>query len=240
MYKILFFVHLWVMTMVALPIQSIEVNYDITYAVFGKIGESKAILTIDQNRYKIHIEAKATGIAKLMSHQRYEVYNSEGIVYENNLIPSKFTASIKKGDNFTITNHYHFDYEQKKIKHIETTTEGQNTKQHKNEILPFFAHNDILTLFFNLKYYLKKDNCAHKGCKFTAIGANEKDAKVDIYNVDLKTNNLSVILHRRIFASKEGKINIHLTPEGLCADAILKDVIFFGDVKAKATKIVTK
>ena len=31
---------------------------------------------------------------------------------------------------------------------------------------------------------------------------------------------------------------VHLVPQGICDSALLKDVIFFGDVKAKATKIV--
>ncbi len=236
MQKILLLAHFLVFSALASSVQPVIAEYDISYAIFGKIGETSAKLDINEDQYTIMIEAKASGIAKLMSHSRTEFYESKGIISDDSFIPLVFTAKVKKGDRLALTHRYHFDYENKQVRHLEILGD----KQTKDEILPYFAHNDILTLFFNLKSYLKEHDCADNGCTFSAIGANEKDAQVDIYNVNLESNDLTVVLHREIFASKEGKIDIHMTPRGLCSDALLKDVIFFGDVKAKATKIIYK
>jgi hypothetical protein len=213
-------------------------KYDISYAIFGTIGESEAKLVIDpdRKRYTITIEAEAKGLAKVMSNRRIERYISSGIVKKSLLIPQQFETLTKKGKYFQERHIYRFDRKEKKIIH-ETYVVDKDREKRSKEQLSFWAEDDILTLFFNLHHYVKQGICAGSFCKLAAVGANDKDGDVDIAPTE---KYLKVILHRRIFASKQGEIYLHMRKDGIADFAMLKDVIFFGDVKAKATTIRKK
>ncbi len=214
----------------------LHVRYDISYAIFGTIGVSDATLTIDpeKKQYTIQIKAHAKGLAKLMSNGRVELYESHGVIKKGILIPQRYETLTKKGRHFEELHRYRFDHKARKIFHKHQIKTADNT-QMTEEVLPYYARDDIQTLFFNLKKYVQSGVCHKNGCTLRAVGANDKEGRVDI--VPAKKNMLKVILHRRIFASKRGEIYIHLTKEGFSDYAMLKDVVFFGDVKAKAIKI---
>lgn len=216
--------------------QVLHVHYDISYAIFGVIGHSDARLIIDPDtrKYRIEINASASGLAKVMSNGRAESYESIGVVKGGVLIPHLFITRTRKGSHYEEVHRYRFDHLNKKLFHAVEIRHNGKRKMRK-EVLPYYAKDDIQTLFFNLKKYVEKGICQAKRCTLRAVGANERDGSVDI--APAKKKMLKVILHRRIFASKQGEIYIHLTDEGISDYAILKDVIFFGDVKAKATKI---
>jgi hypothetical protein len=212
---------------------TLKAEYAISYAIFGKIGKAEARLRIENNRYHIEIRAEATGIAKLMSNQRIEQYSSSGIVVNKRLEPEHFIVKTRKGKYFKEEHHFFFNHLQKRVKHITYITTKEERKE-KEELLSYYARDDILTLFFNLRFYLH-DRCKTGKCTLVAAGANEKDGRVDI--ISLGRNRFKVILHRRIFASKQGEMEIHINEMGICDFALLKDVVFFGDVKANTTKI---
>ena len=105
-------------------------------------------------------------------------------------------------------------------------------------------------MFFNLKYILGKDFKTKEQIRLIAVGASDKDGKIDINShVDgsiaklLEENNhlLSVVLNQKIFASQKGEMFINLNDDGICTSALLKDVIMFGDIRGKLKKLkVTK
>lgn len=217
----------------------LHVRYAISYAIFGTIGFTEATLKIDpvKQRYTIDIEARARGLAKVMSNGRIEHYQSRGVVHEGMLRPQVFTTVTQKGVRFEERHRYRFDHGSQKITHMHRLKNGEDLKV-TEELLPYYAKDDILTLFFNLKKYVTQGVCRKSRCTLTAVGANDKDGRIDIFPA--KGEMLRVLLHRRIFASKQGELYVHLTKEGFSDYALLKDVIFFGDVKAKAIKIARK
>ncbi len=208
--------------------------YRITYGLFGQIGLSRSSLIRQGDHYHVEIRAEATGIAKVMSGGRVESYASYGVIKKGKLIPQRFVIRTKKGKHFFEEHRFVFDHLARKVRdyHRVKTDEGEVTHE---TTLPFYAPDDILTLFFNLPFYLKQSCKAQKRCLLYAVGANDKNGLVTI--TPLGNRRFRVVLHRRIFASKEGEMFIHLTKEGLCDRALLKDVVFFGDVKAKAITI---
>jgi len=44
---------------------------------------------------------------------------------------------------------------------------------------------------------------------------------------------LIVFINQKIFASKRGELYLDLNDDGICTKAVLKDVIFFGDIRGK-------
>lgn len=235
--------------------KTFEASYQITYGAFLDLGIAKAKLNIDENKYLIEVEAKTTGIAKYLTNNRIEKYKSEGRIIDNKFFPNKF-EKIKKDNLKSRIKKYNFDYKKKKI-FVKTINEGIK-KEINNELklvektfhnenldeLKFFANNDLLSLFFNLNKiiaYKYQENYT-----FTAVGANKNDGKINLLipsknkSEELnqvmekpKERKLIVTINQKIFGSEKGELLLSLNNEGFCTLAILKDVVFFGDIVGK-------
>jgi len=228
--------------------QSIEAKYKVTYGFLGEVGYSKAKFVKNSNSYKIEVTAKATGLAKILSNGRKERYISEGVVKNGILIP-KIYKKIRENSKKKDIKIYRFDHDKKKIYvHIERYRDKKlDTK--KDEILNYYAKDDILSLYFNLKKYVNlKDEKGKKS--FFAVGGNRKDGKVDVEipkGENLKKIKkllgeedglfLIVTIYQKIFASKKGKLYIVLNDKGIAKKALLKDVILFGDITGILEKL---
>lgn len=112
----------------------------------------------------------------------------------------------------------------------------------------FFASDDILSLFANLKTYLGGDFEEVAPIKLFALGGDKKDGHVEVYTPKDKTieselgsdgHILVVLINQAIFSSEKGELFIKVNDDGVALNAILKDVLLFGDVgmKLKTLKI---
>ena len=240
MRKLLFFF----MLAVGLFAKTIEAEYKVSYGFFGKVGSAKAILKKNESNYTIEVSAKATGFAKFLSNGRKEFYKSEGVVEKGLLKPLLF-QKIRSSNNKKDIKTYHFDYKAKKISvHIERYRQGKKISE-SDTLLPFFAKNDILTLYFNFIKFLKPGWQLYH---FRAVGGERKTGRVDVALPSpkelaqikklMKEDGLyiTVILHQKIFSSKEGKLYLVLDKDGITKKALLKDVILFGDIVGKLVK----
>ncbi len=228
--------------------KTITAEYKVSFGIFGRIGIAKAVLKVDKNNnYKISIEAEAKGLAKVLSGGRIEIYKSEGKVIKGKLLPYEYLG-ITKTNSKRREKLYLFDHKHKKITMIKfRTKDGKTTKS--SETLKYFANNDILSLFFNIRYYL--NNFKFRGKKVLyAVGANKKDGRVDIIapvgkeleklkqDVGKKNGHfLIVFINQKIFASKRGELFLDINDEGIATKAVLKDVILFGDIRGELKKL---
>lgn len=215
-------------------------TYEVSYGIFDTLGIADARFEIrDDQTYTIRIEARTTGIAKTLSNNRIEVYESHGIVQDGRLIPQKY-AKTRRTDSKKSIKIYTFDHENKTV--WRETIEKDEWEKVKND---YYATEDILSLFFNFKHYMK----SRQDRTFSAIGGNKKDGRIDVVFPDRQTLQemkqklemdggefLKVILNDRIFASARGELLINLGSDGLCDKAILEDVLLFGDIVGKRVK----
>ncbi len=103
----------------------------------------------------------------------------------------------------------------------------------------------MMTLFLNLPIHIKEKYTAKK-YQYKAIGADRKNGRVDITipsQEHLKQILQSVgegqegdwysrvVMHRKLYQSKQGELDVRIGQEGLVEKAVLKDLIFFGDVR---------
>ncbi len=232
-----------ILSVLYLDAKSITATYKVSFGIFGSIGKAKAVFWSDHKRYKISIVAKATGLAKVLSGGRVESYESKGKVIRGILVPDSYKG-ITKTHSQTREKLYLFDHKNKRVKMIKIKTkEGKTTKS--QEYLKYYANNDILSLFFNIKYYLSDFKFTGEK-KLYAVGANKKDGRVDIIvptgekleslKWDLgekKGYFMKVFINQKIFASKRGELLLDLNDKGICTKAVLKDVILFGDIRGK-------
>lgn len=234
--------------MTFLNAKTIIATYKVDFGIFGKIGTAKAVLHIGKKGdYKVSIEAKATGFAKVLSGGRIEKYKSEGRVVSGMLVPHEYLG-ITKTSSKTREKLYIFEHQNKKIKMLKFTIKNGKVAK-SQEYLKYYADNDILSLFFNIRKYL--DNFKFKGKKVLyAVGANKKNGRVDLIapvgkelerlKSDLgrkKGHFLKVFINQKIFASKRGELFLDINDDGICTKAVLKDVILFGDIRGELVKL---
>lgn len=242
-------------------IKNADVIYDISYGIFGKLGVSTAtIKTKKDNSYTIDMKAQATGFAKYLSGELVEIYKSTGRYENNRFKPDYFKKTTKQHDKTKIVE-YKFNYTTKKIlltstiiekkyenideldlltSHFdkEFTWETTTTKRQ----LEYWANEDILSLFFNINFYIKDVNKQTEKSIITVGAGSSRGGKIDIEVtvgedkkaiadiLETNKNILIVRIYKDIFTSKNGELYISLNEKGLCNRAILKDVLFFGDV----------
>jgi len=212
----------------------ISATYEVSYGIFETLGIADARLeTRDDDTYMIRIEARTTGLAKLLTNNRIETYESHGSIVNGQLIPKKY-IKIRRTDSKKTTKIYTFDHVNKTV--WRENIQSDEWDRVKND---FYAPEDVLTLFFNFKNHLK----LRQDREFYAIGGNTKDGRIDVkfpkngsllemkQKLELENGDfLKVILNDRIFSSAQGELLINLEGSGLCEKAILEDVLLFGDI----------
>jgi len=227
--------------------ERVSAHYDVSYGVLGKIGIAKAILNKTQKTYSIDIHLEATGLAKLLSNNRKERHLSKGHMKDGLMISDLYQVIKSYGDT-VINKEYWIDHRKKKvIKKYEKYLKGKLVKKEINT-LDFYAQDDLLTLYFNLDTAIK-DKTKAKRYIFKAIGAERQKGKVtliipsknkiQLYKKILGSDSAwyaTAIIHQKIFSSKEGRLMLGVAKDGITNKAVLKDVIFFGDIRAVRTK----
>jgi hypothetical protein len=175
--KIFFVLVLTFSTVVAFDFKHIEVEYRASYGVLGEVGEATAVLEIEEDRYKIYVEAQSTGWAKWVTSGRKERYESRGLIKDGLLLPSLFIKDRIWGEK-TERKRYAFHHDTEKIHTLLTKVDGIKTEETRN-LLSFYAKNDILSLFFNLPQLIGKEMQTAKK-EFVAVGASRATGMVTI------------------------------------------------------------
>ena len=223
--------------------ETIKAQYSVSYGLFGEIGIAKAFLRKDQNTYVIDIKLESTGLAKTLSKGRKERHISTGHI-ENGLMVSESYKVIRSYASKTVTKEYLIDHKNKKV--VKNYKKEENNKQvsSRSEVLEYYAKNDLLTLYFNLDT-LVKDKTNPQTYQFSAVGAEKQNGNVTLiipkknqlgdYKKTLGNHSAwyaTAIIHQKIFSSEEGKLLLGVGADGITNKAVLKDVVFFGDIVA--------
>lgn len=233
---------------------NISAKYKVTFGIFGEIGIAKTNLHVDdKNHYIIKLHAKTTGMANFLSGNREEWFVSSGKVDEQGiLIPDYYEKIVQRqtrantsDDSLIIKKdikRYTFSHDKKEMK-METTKHRGESVGYQTRKGDYYAPNDLLSLFFNLKNMLVSLEIKEPA-KFYAVGANKTDGRIDV--VPLKDperikkefdwddgHMMKVVINQKIFSSDKGELLVNLGDNGLCKQAVLKDVLFFGDIRGE-------
>lgn len=221
---------------------SYKSKYEITFGIFGTLGYATTVLNKTDQTYYIKMEANSVGLAKVLSNNRNEIYESGGKVIDGVLVP-RFYKKTKTNNRYIKIKHFTFDHKNKKV-YLEKNEYNYSTKESTNskEEYKFYANNDILTLYFNILELIKISESNHM--VFHAIGGKKENGRIDVEKLQekekLKTQELletksdtllKVTINQKIFSSKKGELFISIGDDNLCSIALLKDVILFGDIK---------
>ncbi len=218
--------------------KEVEAEYKVSYGIFGSVGKSWAKMESNETNYTIEVVGKATGLAKILSNSRVEKYTSQGFV-ENGLFRPLLFVKTRQNSYKKDIKKFIFDYHKKRITIERHIYRNGKLIQHSFEHTPFFAKEDILTLYFNIHHYLKPHIYSYT---FHAVGGDRHTGRIDVIMehgerlhqlqklLGVHGLYLTVILHQKIFASKQGELHVAIGKDGVAKKALLKDVIAFGDI----------
>lgn len=245
----------------SLQAATISALYDISFSIFGKIGESKVSFEYDDHFYHIHTEGYLTGTAASIGQNRREIHDSYGTI-ENGILKPDLYKKVRLSNTRDEETYYVFDHAANTIekhrfrKKCYTDTEfdaatmsivevEKTQSSSSAELLPYYAKDDLLSLFFNIRTYLK--GIPRGKQKITqAAGAKDDKGEMLIKNpagakrlelAELMPQNedrfITVVINQDIFSSDKGELYINLDSNYLAEEAMLKDVLLFGDVRGR-------
>lgn len=239
---------------------SIQAKYDVSFSVFGKIGEAKVSFETYGHFYHIAIDAGLTGAAASLGQHRREVHESFGIIRDNLLVPELY-KKIRRADHRHEDTYYVFNddgnidkyrFREKKVNGsrfdvnlFKIVEEPRIEKSDSFETLPFRSENDLLSLFFNVRTLLKN---LPKGERQTikVVGSKSDDGSMLLTNPagdkrlelgelmpEHEDRFVTVVINQDIFESEKGELYINLDSDYLAKEAMLKDVLLFGDIRGQ-------
>ena len=243
MKKLLLLLGLFLLTSVT-HAETITANYKVEFGVFGEIGVANATLTRDENSYEIDVELEATGISRTLSGNRKEHHISKGHI-ENGLMVSDLYQVIKSHGSKSTNKIYRFDHTTKTVtKEYKRWKDGKQDRD-KTTTLDHYSKDDLLTLYFNLENKIG-DKKASNAYTFEAIGAEKQNGNVSVQipstselpeftealGADESSWYARAIINQNIFSSDRGELLLRIGEDGVTEKAVLKDLIFFGDIRA--------
>ncbi len=251
MKKIFFYMWLLFLAVLILDAEEIEARFDVSYGVFGKIGVADAVLHKGSTDYTIEIKLHATGLAKLLSRNRKERHISKGHFEDGLMVSDRYEVHKSYGHTRT-QKVYMVDHHKRKVRKVFEKFKKGKLVQKEDFFLDFYSKDDLLTLYFNLDSAIV-DKYQPKTYRFQAIGAENQGGMVSVvvpskeetanYQKLLGSDAVwyaTAVIHQKIFSSKEGRLMLAVGKDGITNMALLKDVIFFGDIRAKRLKEVQR
>ncbi|HHD75506.1 MAG TPA: DUF3108 domain-containing protein [Campylobacterales bacterium] len=240
-----FILLLILLNFVTLHAETIKADYKVEFGIIGEIGVANAVLTRDEKRYEINVKLKATGLADTLSGGRSEQHISRGRIENGVMISDYYQITQTQGSKMS-NKLYTIDHENKKV--LKTSKRWKNSKVilDSNQTLEYYAKDDLLTLYFNLDKKIE-DKFKAKDYTFIVVGAEKRKGKVEVtipdeerskeYKEALgsgeKTWFAGAIIHQQVFSSDKGELLLKIGDDGITQKAVLKDLILFGDIRAK-------
>jgi len=225
--------------LLTLHAEVVEARYAISYGVLGRIGTTTLRLNVQHGRYRIDAEAGLEGIAALLARHHTERHTSRGLVNgSGRLVPDRYDT-LRTMDNYRRTQRYLFDRGHRRILLRQQLDRNETRGRFLTETvprhyrfarrLPYWALNDLLSLYFNARSALERMANGGK-IHFDAVGSRDGVVRIE---KEQRPSEFVIYVNQDIFRSREGKLHISVDREFFVKSAVLKDVFLFGDLKVE-------
>jgi len=219
-------------------------DYSVEYGIIGEIAKVHATMKINKNNYVIDAKLKVIGaIANKVTDNLKERHISKGHIFKGRYITDMYQM-IKSYGKINSTTIYITNHKKKTVSR--QYREWKNGKLIVNQKvkLKYYASQDLFNIFLNLPQYKKQK----RGKKYErkVVGADRKNGSVllsiPIKKEANKIKNLlgkkkkgewyaKLIMQRQLYDSKKGELALKIGKDGMLETAVLKDLIFFGDIR---------
>jgi len=225
--------------------RNIEADYSAEFGIVGEVARAHATLTSKGKAYTLDAFISAVGIiAKTVTDNLKERHISNGHIV-NGLLVTDVYQMIKSYGMYSSTTIYRVDHKKKRVTRHYIKWKKNREIINEKVTLGYYGINDLMTLFLNLPKQIKKKHKS-KNYRFTVVGADRKNGRVDVIipsdNALKQMKDLvgegkkedwysKIVMYRKLYNSQKGELEVRLGKEGLVDKAVLKDLIFFGDVR---------
>jgi len=224
--------------------KTIEADYSVEFGIVGQVGKVHASLTSDGRYYMIDANVSAMGIAKVVTDDLKERHISKGYVVKGILVTHMYQM-IKSYGEYTSTTIYKTDHEKKRVTRRDKLWKYGKLVSDRKITLDYYGKDDLLTLFLNLPQHIQEKQTP-KDYIFNVVGEDRMSGRVDVSIPSLVSLRkiqsfvdkgkagdwfATVIMHRQLYQSSQGELDVRIGQEGLVEKAVLKDLFFFGDVR---------
>jgi hypothetical protein len=240
----LFFSFVFIFFSPLLHAKELAADYSVEFGIFGQVGKAHAILRSDEKYYMLDANVSAEGIAKAVTDDLKERHISKGHI-ENGFLVTDMYQMIKSFGIYTTTTIYRVDHKKKRVTRQYKRWEYDKQIMDDTELLDYYGKDDLMTFFLNLPVHIK-DKQRPKTYQFEVVGEDRKNGRVDITIPTQKALKKiirfvgkgqegdwysTVVMYRKLYHSKQGELDVRMGKEGMVEKAVLKDLIFFGDVR---------
>ena len=231
-----------------------ELDYIIGVWLFKKVALGRISFKAmkEKGRYLSTLQGETLGILGWVARYRTDTYRSvmEEIDGGRRLRSISFEEDVKVGDTLRRRTHF-FDYQKRKWIKVRQRKDGTKVKT-EEEIPTGMVYDDFITASYNFRYGVYGD--IEKGRKYTVATfpkkgpssyevriaskeEEEKRRKSEKFK-DGKEYLVKLFLDPEVTHSKEGLIEGWLSKELYPTEGLIKDVMFFGDVRGTLIKKV--
>ena len=225
--------------------KNIEANYSVEFGVVGEVAKVHATLTSTRKTYTLDATVSVVGaIAKTVTDNLNERHISKGHIVKGLLVTDMYQM-IKSYGVYTSTTIYRVNHKKKRVRRHYIKWEKGKQIINEKVTLGYYGRDDMMTLFINISKHIKNKHKS-KHYRFSVVGADRKNGRVDV-NIP-SGNSLTqmkslvgqgkkgdwhskVVMHRKLYNSQKGELDVRIAKEGIVKKAVLKDLIFFGDVR---------
>lgn len=230
-----------------------ELVYDISFWLFKKAAVGKISLKKkDDGSYAAVLQAETLGVIGFVTRYRRDIYIANMYEADNGkrFITTVFDKTVTIGSTTrrTITN---LDYQNRLMKW--KRWKGDKLEEDKEEeILPDTIYDDPLAAFYNFRFGAYGPIEEGREYHITTFPKNdvktmyirlatkeERSQRIhgNPHNVDYLAD---IKIDKELFGSQTGNVEAFFTKELIPIGGVVKDLIFFGDVKGNLIEMKTK
>ncbi len=213
-------------------------------SLLGSFAEAAATSSERGGHYAITIKVHSTGIYNLIRGKRIEVYRSRGTVRHGKYYSQHFAIEKWANGRHTLAE-YVPNYRTKKIIRRFRQWEKSGLTQDVKDRMPYFGHDDFLTVLHNAVY--KQPKTSGRRSTVIVAGADNSRGRVPVY-VSQDSARLQkwggvaggtliqMGISKGIFDGGKGSITVLLDPKSVPKRIIIKKVKIVGTVTGNPIK----
>jgi hypothetical protein len=222
--------------------KEMTLTYKGTFGVFGTVGMIDNRLKQQDGRYEIKTTVTLAGLAKMLLSGQKEEYLSRGQMESGLMVPDYYKMSSRKKGKKTLKE-YWIDHRKHQVKKRYRRWKDGKLVKDQTQILPFYAKDDLLTLYFNMNTHIRQHRGSHS-FKLKAVGLEKQKGIVKItvaspeevpaYRKDLGKSAdwyAKALIVQKNFRKKKGDILLSVGEDGFIQKAVIKDILLYGDAQ---------
>ena len=233
-----------VLLCVSLNAKIITENYSVEFGIIGEIAKVYTTMNVKKNYYVVDIKLKIIGvIANKVTENLKERHISKGHISKGKFITDMYQM-IKSYGKFNSTTIYKTNHKKRTVTRRYKKWKNGKLIIDNSVYLKYYATNDLVNIFLNLAQYKKQK--VGKKYERKVVGADRKNGSV-LLSIPTKKEvskmkkllgkkkkgewYSKLIMQRQLYDSKKGELELKMGRDGTLEVAVLKDLIFFGDIR---------